>query len=477
MNKLSTITLLCILLAAAVSCGKVEQTSKDKEYSSEWKTSEGWALRKAPGSNVYERFFAMGLWNAPGYMDYSPEYSTDSGNRAAMGRFLAASNVYNMAYQRCGNDQTDHGRIEVVGSMPFFDVLDALQKSLPCAKDNPFWDYSARTWIRNNINDSIVTKAISFVVDSIIQAEGDMDYIWAPIDEIAQGGASDWTWYPQMGEKIYQTIKSRQPNTLVFTDLLGSPHGNSYLFVKQYLETHDSLPAMPPFDGMDLSEFKGRELLALSKDYRGNQIFSESIDGVGNLKQFSTEEIRDLVFNTVKICASDFQHCGDVYSINAFTDATVDPAIPSIAVDAIKAGISPDTPVWMWFDGNGYSNAGDITTEDFVKNVRCQIYTAIIHGATGIFFWNDMTKPDDIFNGINGVVEEVKNNVSLIEEPTEGWEATGEIHYMIKDSGNGKKTIIAANTSKSNEGILKVHGSEIHTLAPLEVYIDDFKAE
>ena len=29
---------------------------------------------------------------------------------------------------------------------------------------------------------------------------------------------------------------------------------------------------------------------------------------------------------------------------------------------------------------------------EYVKELKCQMYTSITHGATGVFFWNDRTK-------------------------------------------------------------------------------------
>lgn len=136
----------------------------------------------------------------------------------------------------------------------------------------------------------------------------------------------------------------------------------------------------------------------------------------------------------------------------------------------MKDGLK-EKPIWLYFDGNGYAKPANVTPENYVKNVKCQIYTSIVHGATGIFFWNDWSKTAIVFDNLLPVLKELNENLYMIYFHTIERKIESDLHVMIKRDGNGGKYIIATNTSKTNDAALNVHGVEKKKLNPLEVYV------
>jgi hypothetical protein len=138
-------------------------------------------------------------------------------------------------------------------------------------------------------------------------------------------------------------------------------------------------------------------------------------------------------------------------------------------VDAIKAGVG-DMPVWIYFDGNGYSKPASMSAEDYVNEVKCQIYTSIVHGATGVMFWSDTTKEPYVFDALTPMLIELNENVHIFKMNTTESTIINDLHVMIKGD-KGKKYIIATNTSKTTPVSLNVDGVSKKTLGALEVYV------
>jgi len=440
---------------------------------SSWKTdNEGWVLRKEPGQNKYKRFFAVGIWNIPGY--HKQAMDTKEGDFRSIGqKYLNKTDLYNIVFTIPGKNKDAHNRIEIGCSMPFFYALKEYQEKLPVHKeDNPYRQYVDRRYMQKHCNDQSFIDALDKTINDLIQKHGDVEHIWAPIDEIVQGGSgASWTWYPEIGQKIKERIKQEEPNTLIYTDLLGVARGNYYLFEKRYMKTHKSMPDnLPPFDvlGPDAKIMESHPTLGFFQSYNGKPVYE---NGTANYANFDLPTLKDVFYNNLKICAKDYKKCGDVFGLNAFMDCNAYPVLAGIAVDGIKAGVGENTPVWLYFDGNGYAQPSNEGTEAFVKNLKCQMYTSIIHGATGIMFWNDRSKPVDVFNSLETVVKEITNNIPIFILKTEKKQIDNDLHYMIKTDGS-KRYLIASNTNKKVSVPLHV-GNYDKILKPLEVIIVD----
>lgn len=179
-------------------------------------------------------------------------------------------------------------------------------------------------------------------------------------------------------------------------------------------------------------------------------------------------------YENTKIIAGDYSGNGDVFGINAFRDFYAYPVLAGLTVDALRAGLGEKVPLWLYFDGNGYAKPGNVAPEQYLVNVKCQIYTAIIHGATGILFWNDWSKTPEVFDELLPVMEELNDNLEIIKLNTVERVIEGDKHIIIK--GNSKERyIIASNTSKTDSITIEPQKGITLKLAPLETLITSLK--
>ena len=460
MKKFVTLLLLVVMFSGTLGAKQ-----------SSWKFSkDGWALRKAPNEKHYRKFFPIGLWNVPGYTKKPMEADGELYRRKCV-EYLNTTQAYNTLYATVGTTRENMKRLEVTGSMGFYFALKNYEDKMPVGQ-GPYRQYTTRLYMDAHPAEPGLVGALDSVVNSIVTTYGSIDHIWAPIDEIAGGGAgSGWCWTPAVGEKIKERIKKREPHTLIYTDLVGVSRGNFYLFQRKYLQTHTSMPATPPFEAVgEETDTTDHPMRRFARAYDGRQIYDK---GTANYTNYDLPALKDLFYNNLKICAQDYRKCGDVFGINSFIDFNEYPVLAGVTVDAIKAGAGSGVPVWLFFDGNGYAVPSGENTDYFVGNLKCQIYTSIIHGATGVMFWNDRSNSPDIFNALEKVVTELAGNEKYFLMETEKTYVEGDLHYMIK-KGEHVHTLIASNTSKAAEMPLNVPLIGKKTLKPLEVYIASF---
>jgi hypothetical protein len=436
---------------------------------SAWRTDgHGWVLRKMPGEKNFQKFFAVGLWNIPGYTREAMEKDTELYRRSAQ-PYLARSENYNMVYLPPGTGDVAGKRVEVVGSVGFYEALRACQTSISSseAKDR---DYQERHYLEQEAESPKFIGMLDRTIDGIISLSAGSDHIWAPIDEIVGGGAGNgWCWSARVGRAIRKRILRREPHGLVFTDLVGISRGNSYLFEHRYLQTHHSMPATPPYEalGVGAKRLPERPLLGFVQAYDGSPVY---VNGTADYVDYDLPTLRRFFYENLKICAHDYQSCGDVFGINSFIDCNNYPVLAGVAVDGIKAGVGAGTPVWIFFDGNGYAQPAGQDVNTFVKNLKCQMYTSIIHGATGVMFWNDRSLSPDVFNALEPVVREISQQIPLFRGKTIRTHFEGDVHYMVKRVDGKGRVLIAANTSPSEVASLDFNSLHI-SLQPFEVLV------
>lgn len=440
---------------------------------SSWKTDkDGWVLRKKPDSKTYERFFPICLWNIPGYT--RTKSTNPDSIKLNNELFFKKTKYYNMKF--AGSDQpkgVETGLIPFISQPNFPAVFRNYLDKIPSINADPVASpYLRSQYIRKDINNPKLREALDSMINQLCEKNSNNDYGWAPIDEIIQAGAAGkWNWPANLGDIIYDRIKAKQKDALVFQDLMGIGRGNSYLFEQLYLQTHSSLPDYPP---MELLSKEAREcvknpLLGFRMAYDGSPVY-EFKNGDYRYKEYDFETLKRLWFENVKRCSAGFKNSGNVLGINAFRDFFAYPILSGITVDAMKAGAGKEMPIWLYFDGNGYAKEPDYPAADYLKSMKCQMYTSIVHGATGVLFWNDKSKPTDVFDGLSPILKEMNDNVKIFILKTLETKVNNDLHYMIK--GDKKhKYIIATNTSKTETLPINISGVSKKSLKPLEVYI------
>lgn len=152
-------------------------------------------------------------------------------------------------------------------------------------------------------------------------------------------------------------------------------------------------------------------------------------------------------------------------------------------VDAIKAGCGINKPVWLFFDAAADQKPSWMSYEEYAQLIKCQAYTSIVHGATGVYFYAFTDSKDMIsvyWPLIKALAGELQGYRNILELPVvkQKWD-TGyhrqfysHLHYSIRSSGtSGKTYLIATNTDREDSILVNVEGFRKFTLEPLEIRV------
>lgn len=459
---------LCLFMAGCLN-GK-EPAPRATTWSVD---EEGWVVTKNE-KNKEERFFAIGTWHVPGYtftQDSETESLTYIENEKI---FKKKISPFNMLFVTPGYEKeymSDKIHILNPFSPILHDYLDGI-RNLPDGDDK---DYYRMQYLKGEVDNPDFIQYLDSQIVALLDKKTNDKYIFSHIDEIALGGVSKWAVPPSIGALITQRLKKYDPEALVFVDLLGHARGSTYFFEKRYLETNKTMPENPPYDLLSEEARKCKiPLLGFYQAFDGTPVYRFK-NGEYSYNEYGLDSLIKIWKENIKIIAKDYRGCGDVFGINAFLNFYEQPILAGITVDALREGLGSKVPIWLYFDGNGYAKPSNVASADFLKNVKCQIYTAIIHGATGVLFWNDWSKTPEVFDELIPIMEELNNNLKMIKLDTLEKIINGNQHVVIKGSKRGKKYIIATNSSKTDSITVTIPGGNTVALSPLEVYISELQ--
>ncbi|MDD2476288.1 MAG: hypothetical protein PHI32_10285 [Dysgonamonadaceae bacterium] len=463
MNSRNLILLFSFFIILGTSCIN-SQNSSDKDKLAD----EGWFLKKTNGET--EKFFPIGAWNIPGYVAEDAN-STDVYNKQ--------SRNINISFHHIGQQRKD---IMYMSIRPSYILMGFLSKMPVITSKGKEKGYYEGQYLKNIENDKELLTVLDDELHKHVLKYENVERAYLPIDEVSMGLAQNhWYTPPVVGEVIYKKLQTIDPNTIVFADLAGHGKGSSFFFEKRYLKEHSSMPETPPYEMTNesaqeyakdaLAKGEGFPLLAFNEGFNGVPAY-EFKDNSYSYTSYTPEELKSYHYENIKAYAEAYKGNGNAFGINAFMDFRDNPVLAGTTVDAIRAGLGdPKVPIWLFFDGNGYAKPGNISAEDYVNQVKCQMYTSIIHGATGVFFWNDSRKTAEVWDALQPTLEEMKSNLDIFKLKTLEKRDDGDMHLMIKQDEKGKKYIMASNTSKTNNVPLEVENVEKNNLAPLEVYV------
>lgn len=403
------VMILTLFFLSAACSGSMKQSSAELE----WKYDKGWVLQKQHSGDKFKKFFAIGTWHVPGYV-FTDTIESDSlqyKNNALLFRERTAP--FNMVFMTPGF-QKDYMSDMIDILNPFSPILLKYLDQVPDLPQGKDKDYFWSQYMKKIVDSPEFEVYLDEKVQNILTTLPNDKYIYSHIDEIALGGVSKWAVPPAMGAKINERLKHFDPKALVFVDLLGQCKGSTYLFEKMYLQTHDSLPAVPPYELVDPNARScDIPLLGFCQAYNGLPVYRFN-EGKYSYVEYDLDTLKSVWYENIKLIASDYKGSGDVFGINSFRDYFAYPVLSGITVDALKAGLGPDAPIWIYFDGNGYAKPGNLTPKEYIDIVKCQIYTSVIHGATGILFWNDRSKPPVVFDALLQMLNELNSNLDII---------------------------------------------------------------
>lgn len=457
------------LLFLLIECAK----SPESPTRLQWQFNEdGWVLQKGFSGNGFEKFFAIGTWHVPGYV-FTDSMDSDMQqyqNNAAL--FRERTDPINMVFMTPGL-QKDYMSEKIHILNPFYPILHKYLDQVAGLPDGKDKDYYRSQYIRKMADSPEFEAYLDSEIQKILETLPNNQYIYSHIDEIASGGIGKWAAPPSVGAKIYERVKYYDPNALVFVDLLGHSRGSSYLFEEKYLQTHDSLPKDPPYELVDPEALRCEiPLLGFYQAHNGLPVYQFN-ERKYSYTEYDFDTLKSLWYENTKLIASAYKGNGDVFGINAFRDYFAYPVLSGMTVDALREGLGPATPIWIYFDGNGYAKPANISPKEYIEIVKCQIYTSVIHGATGILFWNDWSKTPEVFDALLPMLEELNKNLPIVKLKTIDKKVDDDLHILVKEGKNGSKHIIATNTSKTDKIKINIQGVDKEELEPLEVYISE----
>lgn len=378
-----------------------------------WRTdSSGWVLKKKNSENSFGKFFAVGLWGLPDNKQDNIYLESK--------QFYDLTKPFDMIYLRSSDTKKYmSNKIIISGTSEFPWFINRYLKNSISKKYINRSNSLDMNFLENNSQSELLKKEINNAIDLVVNLHyknGIHEYIWAPMDEVS-------SWPPSIPELLYTQIKLKDKNALVYVDLLGNGKKKSF------------------------------------KNKTGSNINSEHI----------SNKFEEEWYLNIKEIAGEYSHSGDVFGLNSYTDFFLKPKLAGISVDAIKAGIGKNVPVWLWFDASYYAKPSSISSNDeYIQNVRCQIYTSIIHGATGVMFWTYSNTNIEKFNSFTPIVDELRSNIPIIKSETIQQKMIGDLHYILKKY-KGKVYVIISNTNRDRS--IYITKPIIKTLSPLEVYI------
>ncbi len=436
----------------------------------QWKTNDGWVMRKNIDENQFENFFAIGIWGIPGYVFNKDCVEVESEKYPNnFFRYKEVIKYFNLFYLQWGFGKkymNDVVKIAGTAEFPWFLERGYYREGIRNPSFNMMRDI--RNAVKTEAFRNTLNTSIDVALDEMSKTKS--DFIWAPFDEVASG-FMNWCWPVNAANAVYEEINKRTPGKLVYVDLLGSDGGiaNSFLYETLYMNKFGKQPQSLP--NLNASSKLSRNSIGYYHYNHKGETLSQlpTITKIKDDNELS--DFKNNWFENVRLTAKGYKESGDVFGLNSYQIMYLHPELVGVTVDAIKAGVGEDKPVWMFFDSNGYDKPDALSIEEYVRNLKCQIYTSLVHGATGVLFWNDLTKESKIFDAIIPVVDELKKRDNIFKLQTLSKGVQRKMHYMIKYDEKRGNCVVVVNTSPVKSDIFALRNGKSFEITPLDVVI------
>ena len=454
--------------AAPVSASTLSVSTQQAPGKSSWAVRDGWAYKDG------QKFFAVGVWNIPGYKRVRKQ-SDDSPRN--MKQFSEAATLFNLIQMQSGYEQAEYMQSEILLTgvskikWRFLKGFTGPESWRPDRNNNGRLDYEEMKRINNNLDAFYSDYIRQNVAAEIEQRFRAYDKVWFLSDEPDAGGAG-WCWDPRVVESYHQALKTLDGQSLTYIDLFGSIRGSRYLFEQNYIGKFGALPDRLPV-GTDAQELEGdpQQLQSYMLSADGTKAYNYS-QPAGKWQPQRRDQFRNKYYDNVYETARGYRNASDVIGVNCYAEFHDYPAAAGIVIDAIRAACGPDKPIWNFFDGAAWAKGRNESFDDYLKSVRAQIYISIVHGASGVLFWTARDKTNQEFwTKIEELTRELQQNTDLITSPILRFEVQGDVHYAEYELRNGETAVIAVNASRQTGARIRLPRIGIQQLAPLQVLI------
>ena len=435
----------------------------------EWSVKQGWVYKDG------EKFLALGLWGIPGYEAKLSRVDTDSANIA---RFKQIAELFNLIYCQFGREQSYMAESVLMTGWDFFQwrmvkrfVGDSLYS--PDKDGSGHIDYREMRFVKDNIETYYKDYIGNQIVEPVLQRFAPFNFIWFLMDE-PNTGFQNWAWHPAIVFKYAQEVRRRSPGKVILLDLFGSLKGDRFNYELIHAKTFSRLPERLP-SGIHPEQLEGDPEKLYTYNYAADGTSLYYFDATGNTwRPRPWPLFREKYYYNVFQTALLYHSSADVFSVNSYPDFFRYPEAAAIVVNAIKDACGQDKPVWLFFDGAAVAKPKHVSVTDYVKNVRCQIYLSMIHGATGVLIWSKKEASWTYFQLLMDVLREIKRYRFVFEGNTESSGILQEkVHFCIKTTDSEQRFLILANSDKSTTyHIRDVNGHPVNKrLEPLDVVV------
>jgi len=436
--------------------------------------NKGWAL-----INNNEKIFAIGLWGIP-YYTFTKKGAEPKNNGTL---FTSETDDFNLIhiqrdFQKPYMQST--GKIVSTGLTTFRWYLsesgytgniDLYTDDEP--SNDSILNYERMKSIREK-TDSLEIYIETEIVDSLIADFDGYNFIHFIMDEPDTGGRG-WYWHPDLLKIYNDYVHEQNTNNLTYLDLGGNICGNRFFYEKTFGDTfkvgiNPNNGECSP-DNMDTYNYASDSTSVYA--YRRRWIFKDIWARRPNsyfIHKF---------YDNVKETASAYKNASDVLGVNSYSVFRDYPEVAGETVDAIKAGCGSDKPVWLFFDAAADQKPRSMSYADYFKNIKCQVYTSIVHGATGAFFYA-ITDSEPVkthyWPKIKSLAKDLQEKQYIFVMPVvdQYWNTKyhlkdyEHLHYSIRSSGKEKNVyLIATNTNKNKSLEVAIKGFPEFTLEPL----------
>lgn len=450
--------LICFLVLSNESLYSVDK----------WHIEEGWAYRNG------EKFFPIGIWGIPDYDFKLFKVDEDMEN---IRLFKEIGDIFNLVYVQYGREQE-----YMKNSLLFTGYGHFMWKMKEgyCGPSSYNPDKNGDKKINLNemqfIKDNLIKHYSGYIYKEVVidinKRFYNYNHIWFLADE-PNTGFADWVWYPEIVKTYNDAVKKTTDSTLTFIDLFGSIKGDRYAYEQNYRKMYGKkLEILPEGTKQELLQGDPLQLSSYNYSADGTPVYRYNLNR--NRWEFNdVEKYKDKFYYNIFSTATIYGMCADVLGVNCYQDYFNFPSSAGLTIDAIKDACGNEKPVWLFFDGAAHAKPQFTSEKEYLKNVRCQIFTSIVHGASGVLFWSKKDVAETYWNLMKELALELKYNAEIIKgiEIEEGKE--NNIIFSIRKISTGESYIIAVNTSKRSSN--QLHFSDLKLmLNPLEVIIKKY---
>lgn len=473
---------------------------------SNWSVRDGWVLKKG------EKFFAVGIQGIPGY--------AFTGGESDSSVYSEAARVFNLIYMEAGEIKPymscsyNPGMVTLSGTGNFYWMFDDSRDggfnifghkvfgsafTLDGARYvNPYKMVQLR-----KLEGDYTSRYMNVIKDYMDGEYGFGSIIPEPwrvymMPDEADDGGSGWVWTPETLKKYYDAINPAENGKLVFLGLEGVA-GSRYLYEnKNYCNYQFPYPYSAPDSlrlNLDLFFYAWDKINRTGIRINFNKPYDphnpDAVYEVDYSRQTPLSILRPYFYDNVRIVSEAYKDVANVIGLNSYRVFTLYPEVAGEVVDAIKEGCGPEKPVWLYFEASPDNNIYEgISESDRSKLLKCQVYTSIVHGATGVIFWTwgnesyqDWTRrgvltyvDTDFYNKtVKPLAMELRNNKFIFDGSLVNKGVVGDVHYarfLVTRDDTNHYCIIAVNTSKTQTEKYRLDPSREVALTPYEVRIE-----